>query len=250
MFAVARSVVNRASRTGTSRILTRSFAEVVSAPSASSSSKQRPHNLSYILKEKVPVREDHGLYGFFRKKDNAAELSGEAQFEVFEDPQSRSKQTGRAWKASELRLKSFQDLHTLWYILLRERNLLATQKEESRRMGVQDPASQVSTRRTRKSMARIKYVLNERRLAYEGALQIVEAEREEKVNQEVLASMKGAWEHKVQHQKKRRAYLARRKELMLAKVAKKLEAASEAAKAKIPTPKTKSRIGGILVETP
>jgi hypothetical protein len=32
----------------------------------------------------------------------------------------------------------------LWYILLRERNLLATQKEEARRMGVQNTQFQVN----------------------------------------------------------------------------------------------------------
>lgn len=44
--------------------------------------------------------------------------------------------TGRAWDAVELRRKSFDDLHKLWYILTLERNVLYSQKEEARRMNV------------------------------------------------------------------------------------------------------------------
>ncbi|CAO3677983.1 unnamed protein product [Rhizopus stolonifer] len=76
---------------------------------------------------------------------------------------------GRSWKAKELRQKSFEDLHKLWYVLLKERNLLATQKHEAKRLNI---PPQVWTNRGRmmkcqKSMARIKFVLYERQREYE-----------------------------------------------------------------------------------
>ncbi|SPO25979.1 uncharacterized protein UTRI_03344 [Ustilago trichophora] len=77
----------------------------------------------------------------------------------------------RSWLASELRLKSSKDLHTLWYVLLMERNRLATAWEELHRVGARQAARMWSqnlgrkNHRVRKSMARIKFVLNERRLA-------------------------------------------------------------------------------------
>ena len=122
--------------------------------------------------------------------------------------------TGRAWSAAELRRKSFRDLHTLWYVLLRERNLVATQFESYRRASVprgivgsvEKRAYQVRRRgrlycvffsvwdssfdsvsslsKCRKSMARIKYVINERRLAYEGALKIHAQKMEQAAKEE------------------------------------------------------------------
>ncbi|KAI8334764.1 mitochondrial 39-S ribosomal protein L47 (MRP-L47)-domain-containing protein [Chlamydoabsidia padenii] len=96
-------------------------------------------------------------------------------YQFFENGEALPKRTwtGRAWKASELRLKSFDDLHKLWYVLLKERNLLATQREEAKRLKVHRLVwtNTGRVKKCQKSMARIKFVLNERQRAYESALE-------------------------------------------------------------------------------
>ncbi|RXW22886.1 hypothetical protein EST38_g2976 [Candolleomyces aberdarensis] len=141
-------------------------------------------------KGKVPVREDHGLWGFFRRKADGS-LKGEDAYETVEAP--RKEISGRAWRASELRLKSFKDLHTLWYITLRERNLLVTQKEEARKAGITIPLQTHSAMagHCRKTMARIKVIMNERRIAYEGAVKLV-AEHQEVVQDRHLLKLQRA----------------------------------------------------------
>ncbi|QRV77811.1 Mitochondrial 39-S ribosomal protein L47 (MRP-L47) [Ceratobasidium sp. AG-Ba] len=120
----------------------------------------------------IKVNPNHGLYGFFRQVRND---DGTMRYETLEEKHRTNDWSGRPWMASELRRKSFKDLHTLWYVLARERNLLATQKHEARRQAIDVSVfTNINMRnmRCRKSMARIKQVLNERRLAYEAAVEL------------------------------------------------------------------------------
>ncbi|OAX44292.1 MRP-L47-domain-containing protein [Rhizopogon vinicolor AM-OR11-026] len=152
----------------------------------------------------VEVDPNHGLWAFFRKK----EVDGEMKYESLEPRDTFQDDPARSWKAAELRRKSFKDLHTLWYVLLRERNLLAAQREEGRRLGVTNPESLAGSKKDhqcRKSMARIKYVINERRLLYEKYAEELEAKRQ------VLASQPTPTTAEVQpSQEKRRVSRAER----------------------------------------
>ncbi|KAI9495105.1 mitochondrial 39-S ribosomal protein L47 (MRP-L47)-domain-containing protein [Zychaea mexicana] len=110
----------------------------------------------------------------FNEATTSTNATSKGLNQFFENGEALPKQiwTGRAWKASELRLKSFDDLHKLWYVLLKERNVLATQREEAKRMGIN---KQIWTnagrlKKCQKSMARIKFVLNERQHEYEKLL--------------------------------------------------------------------------------
>ena len=70
---------------------------------------------------------------------------------------------GRAWLASELRLKSFDDLHKLWFVLYKEKINLLSEKEHFRAMGQRLPNAQRLSH-VRQSMARLQTVLHERRM--------------------------------------------------------------------------------------
>ncbi|GMI36448.1 hypothetical protein TeGR_g6699 [Tetraparma gracilis] len=71
------------------------------------------------------------------------------------------KPAGRAWTLAELRGKSFADLHALWFVLLRERNLLLTEIAQSRR--AREPFRDPGRRgKVREGMQRIRQVMGER----------------------------------------------------------------------------------------
>ena len=72
--------------------------------------------------------------------------------------------SGRRWHASDLRQKSNNDLHKLWYVLLKEMNMLQTVKAEAKRLEVPMPNPE-RIMKVRKSMAMIKVVIGEREKA-------------------------------------------------------------------------------------
>ena len=76
--------------------------------------------------------------------------------------QRKQLKTGRAWKAEELRLKNHEDLHKLWYVLLKEKNKLKSDflmcKQLSQIFYGYNDLTKVSL-----SMARLLTIVNERK---------------------------------------------------------------------------------------
>lgn len=72
-------------------------------------------------KPAIPVDESHGLWGFFPEPNKLMWTPAEME------------KHGRGWKVEELRRKSWEDLHALWWTCCRERNMLATSKAELER---------------------------------------------------------------------------------------------------------------------
>lgn len=120
----------------------------------------------------------HPLLAFFGRESRKVNLpgaNGETREEMVPVSLAVSNlgpdRSGRSWMAAELRTKSSLELHQLWYVCLLERNKLATTKAEIQRAGatafaaLADYNGKRIEARIRKTMARIKFVLNERRLA-------------------------------------------------------------------------------------
>lgn len=87
--------------------------------------------------------------------------------EFFDFPENWGEITvksGAPWKATQLRTKSNEDLHKLWYVLLKEKNMLLTLEQESKRQRLQMPSPE-RIRKVERSMIRLETVVKERETA-------------------------------------------------------------------------------------
>lgn len=72
--------------------------------------------------DEFPINPDHGLYGFFNQ-DKKVVLTEEEE-----------SSHGRSWEYKELMIKSFDDLHQLYWACILEGNQIATRYGEFRRL--------------------------------------------------------------------------------------------------------------------
>ncbi|RLU19752.1 hypothetical protein DMN91_008309 [Ooceraea biroi] len=88
--------------------------------------------------------------------------------EFFDDPKHWAKnevRVGRSWRRVELRLKSNTDLHKLWYVLLKERNMLMTMEEACKQANEIFPNPE-RLDKVEISMKNLERVVRERNTAY------------------------------------------------------------------------------------
>ncbi|KAI0445907.1 mitochondrial 39-S ribosomal protein L47 (MRP-L47)-domain-containing protein [Xylaria telfairii] len=119
-------------------------------------------------KPEIEVDPNHGLWGFFYGQDKTLLTPDE------------DVQHGRGWTVEELRHKSWEDLHKLWWVCVKEQNRLVTARKERARLqltnGLQEGADRLLE--VRKTMVSIKHVLTERWYLWEDARKLAETDPE------------------------------------------------------------------------
>lgn len=105
----------------------------------------------------------------FAEKKPSPKLAEQLSEKLAQDQQQAKAQYlyGRAWKAEELRLKSNEDLHKLWYVVLKEKNVMLSEKNLWDRTSTQqnkviDRRLKSNLQKVSATMSRITTVMAER----------------------------------------------------------------------------------------
>ncbi|KAI1660813.1 MRP-L47-domain-containing protein [Daldinia decipiens] len=111
------------------------------------------------FKPDVKVDPNHGLWGFFYSKEKLLLTPDE------------DSEHGRGWTVEELRHKSWEDLHKLWWVCVKEQNRIATARKEKARLKLKNGVETMEDRlsEVRKTMKSIKHALTERYYVWEDA---------------------------------------------------------------------------------
>ncbi|XP_051839171.1 39S ribosomal protein L47, mitochondrial [Antechinus flavipes] len=121
--------------------LCRGFAAALKTPGMVKTSlapTARPGLTFSVSNRSIPNITPHHQYRFIHTT-----LSRKGLEEFFDDPKNWGEETvksGAAWTCEQLRNKSNEDLHKLWYILLKERNMLLTLEQEAKRQRLPMPS--------------------------------------------------------------------------------------------------------------
>ena len=128
----------------------------------SSSLSSREETTPFWLRKLKKVEYPEGMQQPNSFETPPSEAMGKFLEDEFEGDDDDFK-AGRPWLQSELRLKSFEDLHKLWYVCLIEKNKLLSTKHRmrSRGMAMKGPER---IKKVRTTMRRIKTVVRERAL--------------------------------------------------------------------------------------
>ncbi|KAF2489101.1 MRP-L47-domain-containing protein [Lophium mytilinum] len=121
---------------------------------------------------KIPVDEDHALWGFFNKEKR-----------LLATPEEDAAH-GRAWTVQELRQKSWEDLHSLWWVCVKDRNRLATEQiiRDTRKLGYGAYESDTRDQTIRATQRAIRHTLTERWYTWEEARKAARSDPEIDLN--------------------------------------------------------------------
>ncbi|KAK3557407.1 hypothetical protein QTP70_026658 [Hemibagrus guttatus] len=124
-------------------------------------------------------RQNYNLFRFSRPvharpiHTSASRWGLEEFFDLPENWGETTVKSGSPWSAKQLRAKSNEDLHKLWYVLLKEKNMLLTIEQEAKRQCVPMPSPE-RIKKVERSMRRLDTAVKER----EDALRLLQTGQE------------------------------------------------------------------------